>query len=72
MPYSQYREVYNQRKAAAADKTGKAPKDNNSITIESPGVIDLSEGKFPKVPPKANQPVLPVDDSFKKLRTQQA
>lgn len=47
-------------------------KDKTSMTIESPNVVDLSDGKFPKVPPKPAQPQLPVDDAFKARRVSQA
>ena len=64
-----YRDIYNDRKKAGIAK--QAPKDNNSMTIEGPNVIDESGDKMPKVPEKQG-PTLPVDDSFKNLRTQKA
>jgi hypothetical protein len=44
----------------------KKPVPKTSMTVE--GAVDLSDGKFPKVP---STPVLPAEDAFAKLRTQQ-
>jgi len=58
---------------AGLAKPGKSvPKPKTSMTIDSPNVVDLSEGARPKVPPKPAQPQLPIDDAFAKLRTSQA
>lgn len=61
-----YRDVYEQRVASGEAK----PKgDNNSITVE--GAIDKSNDKLPKVPTLPST-TLPVDDPYKKMRTEQA
>lgn len=65
MPRSQYAEVYKLRKKAQG-----VPKDKTSMSVEGPNVVDLSEDKFPKLPPKQS-PQLPVDDPFLKYRTEQ-
>lgn len=52
------------------DHEGKTPQDNNRITFDSPGVVDESGPNLPKVPPRPAQPVLPIDDAFKKYRTE--
>ncbi len=38
-------------------------------TFDSPNVIDLSKPTLPKIPPKPNQPQLPIDDAFRNIRT---
>ena len=46
-----------------------APKPKTGITFDSPNVIDLSKPTLPKIPPKPNQPQLPIDDAFRNIRT---
>ena len=68
---SDYRRIYLQRiKQGHAKKA--TPSDRNSITIDGPNIVDESGSHLPKVPPKPEQPQLPVDDAFRKLRTNQA
>lgn len=50
--------------------TSPLPKDNNSMTIE--GVEDLTSPKPPVVPEPHEQPVLPIDDPWKKMRLSKA
>lgn len=61
---NQYAIPHEQRK-----KSGQA-KPRTSITIE--GVDDPTNPNFPKVPAPPEQPQLPMDDPYRKLRTQQA
>jgi hypothetical protein len=66
-----YRKVYLDRvkQGHARPPAGTSKGDNNSITFDSPNVVD--ETQAPKVPPKPS-PQLPIDDAFKKYRTEKA
>lgn len=50
--------------------TSPLPKDNNSMTID--GVEDLTTSKPPVVPEAHEQPVLPTQDPWKKMRLSKA
>jgi len=56
---------------AEAYKLRQQSKDNNSMSIEGPNIIDESGPDFPNMPKKSS-PQLPIDDPFKKFRTEQA
>ena len=63
-----YRKVWHSRVQSGA---AKAPSGGTGrITFDSPNVVD--ETKPPKVPAQPEQPVLPIDDAFRKMRTQKA
>jgi hypothetical protein len=62
-----YRKVYLDRVKQGVAKAH--PADHDSITFDSPNVVDTT--KTPIAPPKPS-PQLPVDDAFKKFRTEHA
>lgn len=55
---------------AGSHVTSPLPK--SSMTIEGPNVVDESGDKMPTIPPAPEQPVLPVDDPFRKMRLSKA